>query len=420
MQPANPLLPFGFRTEQLLAPAQALAVFAASARLAPPRVERVALDEAFDRVLAANVRADRAYPDAARSTMDGYALASSQTPGRLQVAGEVLMGATWGGALAPRTCVAIPTGGVLPEGTDAVVPIEDARAEGGWIDVPAAVPRGEFVTPCGSDMRADETVLRVGRRLGAPELGVLATVGAVEVEVFAKPRIAVISTGDELVDAAGLPGPGQIRDSNRHAIAASLRAMGVVPVIRPIVSDTPGALEDALRTSLATCDGAVLSGGSSVGPRDRTPGAIAALGLPGVLVHGLRVRPGKPTVLAAIGGKPVIGLPGNPTSALMILEAVAAPIVAALTGAAPAQAAEVCAVAAAEIVGREGWTAYLPVALENEGGRLLAHPLTLRSAHVSLPARAAGYVIVGERPDRIDVGQPARVRRFLSGGDRTA
>jgi len=253
--------------------------------------------------------------------------------------------------------------------------------------------------------------------LGAPELGALATLGVVAVPVYARPRIAVLSSGDEIVAPDRTPAPAQIRDSNRYAIAASLRAMGAEPVHGPTVSDEPGALEAALREALATCDGAMLSGGSSVGERDLTPGAIAALGPAGVVVHGLRIKPGKPTVLGASGAKPVIGLPGNPVSALIVLEAIVAPIIARLAGAVAA-VETIDAILAAPLRGRPGWTNFIPVALEDEGTHLAAHPLALHSSLVSLPARASGYCEVGEDDAPLEAGTRVTVRRFLSGGLR--
>jgi molybdopterin molybdotransferase len=420
MQAAKPLLPraAGFDVERLLAPAQALAAYAARVTLALPRAETVALADAADRILARAIVADCDYPRTARSAMDGFALRSGETPGRLRIVGEVRMGHIWEPPLAPGEAVAIPTGGALPVGTDAVVPIEDARSDGRTVDVSAAVPAGDCTTPRGADMLAGELVLPAGRYIGAPELGVLATLGVVDVPVYARPRLAVISSGDELVDPARDPGAAQIRDSNRYAIAESLRRLGAQPVHFPTVPDEPGALEAALRLALERCDGAVVSGGSSVGARDVTPAAVSAQGEPGVVVHGLRIKPGKPTVLGAVGGKPVIGLPGNPVSALMVLEAIAAPIITALSGASP-QAVELEAEMAESVRGRPGWTWYVPVALENDGGRLVAHPLPLRSSLVSLPARAGGYVVVGERAS-LTVGERVRVRRFLSGGSSVA
>jgi len=414
MQPAKAfLLTGGFDETRLLAPAQAIALYLASVAAPPLRVERVDLDAAVGRVLAEDVAADADYPRAARSSMDGFARAGGAA-GRFRLTGEVRMGAPFAGAVGPGEAVRIPTGGVLPAGTDAVVPLEDATVAGDHVDLPAAAP-GDCVTARGSDLPAGATVLRAGRILGAPELGVLATLGIVAVPVTVRPRIAVLSSGDEIVAPTGTPQPEQIRDSNRYAIAASLRAMGAEPVHGPTVSDEPGALEAALREALAACDGTILSGGSSVGERDLTPGAIAGLGPPGVVVHGLRIKPGKPTVLGASGSKPVIGLPGNPVSALIVLEAVVGPLIARLTGAAP-RATRVEAILAAPLRGRAGWTNYVPVALEDEGARVAAHPLALHSSLVSLPARASGYCEVGEDDAPLEAGTRVTVRRFLSGG----
>ncbi len=417
MQPANAFLSTGgFDETRLLAPSQAIALYLATVPAPEPRVERVGLDAADGRVLAADILADADYPRAARSAMDGFALAGGGRAGRFRLAGEVRMGAPFAGMVAPDSAVQIPTGGVLPPGTDAVVPLEEARVEGDAVHLPAVVA-GDCVTPQGSDMRAGAVALRAGRRIGAPELGVLATLGITAVPVYARPRIAVLSSGDEIVAPDRTPASEQIRDSNRYAIAASLRAMGAEPIHGPTVSDEPGALEAALRAALATCDGAMLSGGSSVGERDLTPGAVAALGPPGVVVHGLRIKPGKPTVLGASGSKPVIGLPGNPVSALIVLEAIVAPIVARLAGAA-APAAPVEATLRSSLRGRSGWTNYVPVALEDEGGHAVAQPLALHSSLVSLPARAAGYAIVGEDDAPLEAGTRVTVRRFLSGGLR--
>lgn len=347
--------------------------------------------------------------------MDGFAVQSAYAPGRFRVALDVRMGRMPERALGPGEAAAIPTGGVVPDGADAVVPIECVVREGDEIVIAEPLPVGENLTPQGADMAAGEVVLAAGRRIGAPEIGVLATLGIAEVPVFARPRVAVLSSGDELVDVADAPSPAQIRDSNRFVIAASLRAMGAQPVLFPIVSDEPGALAAALVEALAGCDAAVLSGGSSVGERDATPAAVHAAGEPGVIVHGLRIKPGKPTVFGSAHGKPIVGLPGNPVSALMVLEAVAAPIVAGLVGA-PIAPGIVEAVLAEPLRTREGWTTFVPVTLEHAGARIVARPLPLRSAYVSLPARAAGYVVVGERARALRANDSVRVCRFSSGG----
>lgn len=393
-----------------MSPADALATYFARAALEKPRIEFVALDEAHGRILARRIDADRDYPDAARSAMDGFAVSSASLPGTLPIAGEIAMGSFWPHALAPGAALRIPTGGVVPDGADVVVPIEDTSRDGDRVVIHEALAAGENINPRAGDMRRGEPVLEPGR-IGGPQLGVLATLGIASVPVFRRPVFGVLSSGDELVSPDREPQLGEIRDSNRYAVAGTLRAMGAEVRHFPTVRDREGELAAALASALPSCDGVVISGGSSVGERDCTPEAIASAGSPGVIVHGLRVKPGKPTVLAAIGPKPVIGLPGNPTSALMILEAVAAPIVAALTGwTAAVDLLE--AVLDQTVHGRAGWTWYVPVALRHEREGFVAHPLPLRSSTVSLTARAGGYLEMGEVLEELQAGTAVRIRRF--------
>ena len=395
-----------------MSPADAIATFFESVRLADPQVEFVPLDFAHGRILAQRIDADRDYPAEPRSAMDGFAVAASGLPGTFKIAGEIAMGSAWNGSVAPGTALHIPTGGVVPDGADVVVPIEDAVVRGDSVFIADAVRAGENITPRASDMVRSEGVLYPGTRVGGPQLGVLATLGVTSVPVFRRPTAAIVSNGDELVPPERDPKPGQVRDSNRYALAGTLTAMGAHVLHVPTARDEPGALEDAIRNVVDAVDAVFVTGGSSVGERDRTPGAIDALGKPGVLVHGLRVKPGKPTVLAALGRKPIIGLPGNPTSALMILEAVAAPIVARLTGTADGLPLQVDAVLDAPARSRLGWTWYIPVSLRNEGTTFVAHPLPLRSSMVSLTARAGGYLEIGPDKDEIPAGSPVRIRLF--------
>jgi molybdenum cofactor synthesis domain-containing protein len=403
---------FVFHEQNLLSPDEAVATFIARAQPATLGVEHVALDEALGRVLAQRIDADADYPNAPRSAMDGFAVQAARTPGRFRIVGEIAMGRAWNGTLESGTALRIPTGGVVPSGADAVVPIELATLDGMDLGVAAAFESGTNVNRKAGDMRAGEPVLAAGIRIGAPHVGVLATLGVVRVPVYRRPCFAMLSTGDELIAPEAVPIPGEVRDSNRYAVAAALRAMGAEIRHMPTVGDTPGALELALREVLSSCDGAILTGGSSVGERDHTPRAIASLGEPGVIVHGLRVKPGKPTVLAAIGEKPVIGLPGNPTSALVILEAVLAPIVGAYLGAAPVLAT-VDATLASLVASRAGWTWYVPVNLRQEAGSWMAHPLALQSSSVSLTARADGFIAIPEAAEIWDAGRSVTVTRFL-------
>jgi molybdenum cofactor synthesis domain-containing protein len=413
-QPANALLPGAqFATDKLASPREALAAFFARVTLPAPATEHVALDRSFGRVLAQLCEADDDYPNSARSAMDGFALRAAETPGEFALETGVRMGET-PGTIARARATPIPTGGVLPAGADAVVPIEDAYVSGTTLRVGDRIAAGENVIPPGADMRRGETILRAGTRIAAPQAGVLATLGIVDVPVYRRPVVGVLSSGDELVAASARPAAGRVRDSNRYAIAASLRAMGAQPRHYPRITDEPGECESALAAALRDCDAVAMSGGSSVGERDRLPAAVAALGAPGVIVHGLRIKPGKPLLLGALANRPIFGLPGNPASALLVMEGVLAPIVAALVGA-PATVPIASAVLAEPLRGRLGWTWYVPVALRHEGETVTAHPLPLRSFSTSLAARADGYVVTDEREAERPAGAVVTVRRFLGG-----
>lgn len=413
MQPANPLLPErGFAVERLLPPRQAIVAFFSRVNVAPPGIERVPFDDALGRVLAEPIVADDDYPAAPRSAMDGFAVRAEATPGSFEIAGDVAMGAAPARTVEGSAAWRIPTGGVLPAGADAVVPIEDARLAGTLFTVAAPLIAGENVVERGADMRRGEIVIGARRRIRAAEIGVLATLGVTTVAVYRRPTIAVFSSGDELVDPACRPKPGEVRDSNRHAVAASLRAMGALPRHYPTLRDEAAEFESALASALDECDAVVVTGGSSVGERDRLPDAVASIGEPGIVVHGLRVKPGKPTLLGARGGKPILGLPGNPTSALLVLDAVAAPIVAALAGA-PFAPATLRAKLAQPTRSRADWTWYVPVSLQDDGELPLARPLPLRSFSVSLTARADGYTVMDERDETWPAGTIVTVHRYI-------
>ena len=400
-----------FETERLLGPDEAVARYLEAVRLRPLGTEQVGLDAAFGRILAADAVAEAPYPADHRSTMDGFAVRSADADTPRRITGTIRMGHAPPGPLRPGDAMRIPTGGVLPPGADAVLPIEDTEERDGLL-YPAEVPKpGDSYTPRGDDMAPGDLVLPAGRRIGAPELSVLATLGRTGVEVYRRPRVAVVSTGDELVEVDERPGTGQVRDSNRWAIAGTLIGLGCEVVHLPRGLDEVDAIRARIAEGLAAADAVVLTGGSSVGARDHVPAAIEGLGAPGVVVHGLRVKPGKPTVLAAVGAQPVIGLPGNPTSALTILDAIASAVFRALTGEREPRRAGIAATAAQPFAGRPGWTWYVPALVE--GGA--ARPLTIRSSHTSLLARADGYVVVGPEPARVEAGEPVTVFRYGGG-----
>ncbi len=406
----------GFDLDRLLAPTQAILAYLGAACLAPPAVDFVSLDDAGGRILARDAIAREDHPSHARSTMDGFAIASGHASPKRRIVGAVEMGKPAPRAIAGNETLWIPTGGALPDGADAVAPQEDVAVSAETIELRDAISSGMFVSPRASDIASGDIVLPAGRRIGGPELGVLATLGIVDVPVFRKPRVALLSTGDELVDPSRALAVGEIRDSNRYALAGALAALGATPVQIPRVGDTFEAIAAALREALATCDAVITTGGSSVGERDLVPRVVEGLHPGATIVHGLRVKPGKPTLLAAIDGKAVIGLPGNPTSSLMIFEAVLRPIVAALLGEMQTCPAFVKPIATAPFIGREGWTHFVPARVVMRGDTLYAEPLPIRSAQTSLLARASGYATIGETPARIDAGERLAIALFSGGG----
>jgi molybdopterin molybdotransferase len=398
-----------FDPDLLSTPEAALATYLRAVRLEPVVCEDVPLAAAYGRILARDAVALTPYPADDRSTMDGFAVRSADAGRPRRIVGPIRMGSPPPGPLGIDEAMRIPTGGVLPPGADAVLPVEDADERDGLLVARAKIGARDFVTARGDDMASGDCVLRAGCRIGAAELSVLATLGHTPVSVRRRPRVAVIPTGDELVDVERVPGTGQVRDSNRWAIAGGLAALGCEPVQLQRAVDERDAIAERIVEGLALADAVVLTGGSSVGTRDAVPAAIDRLGAPGVVVHGLKVRPGKPTVLAAVGSQPVLGLPGNPASALTIFSAIAAPLLRALTGETSPHPATIATFAAEPFAGRAGWTWYVPAEFVSGGG---VRPLALRSAHTSLLARADGYVVVGPEPTRLEAGSPVVLVRY--------
>ena len=379
--------------------AEALAGFR-PARRTP--AETIPLTDALHRIPAAPVTAAHPLPGFARSTVDGYAVRAADTygvseglPGYLDVAGAIRMGAAPDVAVSPGTAVAMPTGGMLPPGADAVVMIEyTAEAMSGTIEVVRPVAPGDGVIRADEDAAPGTAIVPVGRPLRAQDLGMLAAAGVTSVTVHARPVVTVFSTGDEVVppDTAALM-PGQVRDATAVALAALITEAGGDPVPGGIVADDPGLLEAALRLALDGSDLIVVSAGSSVGARDETAAAVGRLGEPGIWCHGLAIKPGKPTLLAECADVPVIGLPGNPRSALVVFRLIGMPLVRLVAG---------CTLPPAEATVR----ARLDRDLASATGRLdvvqvrvsggCASPVFGMSALLSVLTTADGYVIIPE------------------------
>ena len=380
--------------------------------------ERVALQEALGRVPSDPILAPDPLPGFARATVDGYAVRASDTygaseglPSYLDLAGEVLMGRAPELEVRPGGAVAIATGAPLPPGADAVVMAEHSQAATAeLIEVLRPAAPGDGVVRGDEDAARGDDLVTAGRPLRAQDIGMLAAAGVVEVSVYARPRVRIVSTGDELVPASTAAlAPGKVRDAVAPALAALTREAGGEPVYGGIVPDDRAALTETLARALPLSDVLVVSAGSSVGARDETAGAIAALGEPGIWCHGLSLKPGKPTLLADAGGVPVIGLPGNPRSALVVFRLIGMPIVRRVGG---------CLQAPAEPATRARLDRHLPSAT----GRLdivqvsvsdgAATPLFGSSSLLSVMTRADGFVCVPEPATGLAAGSEVEVTLY--------
>jgi molybdopterin molybdotransferase len=390
------------------------------ARCAPvERSESIVLGASLGRVTAAAVAAQETLPAFARSTMDGYAVraadtfgASESAPAYLRLCGEIAMGVAPALSVPPLGAARIHTGALLPAGADAVVMVEDTNAHGDEIEILCAAAPGENVVGVGEDVRAGEPAVPAGRRLRPQDLGGLAALGQTSVRVVERPRIAILSTGDEVVPPSRKPAPGQVRDINASTVAAVVRAAGGIPVSAGIVGDDAALLEATASAALASADALVLSAGSSVSYRDLTARVVETLGAPGIFVHGIAIKPGKPTLLAFAGSKPVIGLPGNPASALVVAWRLLAPLVRRLGGedAAEADAGDR---RAAELTlpvrSRPGREDYVPCTLEGATGKLRATPVFGKSNLIFTLVRADGLIVVPLDRSGIPAGELVEV-----------
>jgi molybdopterin molybdotransferase len=304
-------------------------------RVAPLAPETVELSEALDRVLAEDVESADDLPPFDSSAMDGYAVVAG-AGADLPVVGESRAGHPAERGLRAGEAMVISTGAAVPAGADAVVPVERAEVLDGRVHVPEAAP-GDHVRRAGEDVRAGSTVLRAGASIGPAEIGVLAALGRPRVACGRRPRVAVLVTGDELLEPDQPLRPGLIRDSNAYALSAQAARAGAAVVAREVVPDEPEATRAALERALGGADVVCVSGGVSVGPHDHVKPALAALDVEEVL-WGVALKPGKPTWFGVRGSQPVFGLPGNPVSAMVTFHLFARPALRRLAGADPADA----------------------------------------------------------------------------------
>jgi molybdopterin molybdotransferase/putative molybdopterin biosynthesis protein len=388
--------------------------------LTPLPGESVSLAAALGRVLAEDVVAAVDAPPFDRSNVDGFAVRAADTLGASDVAPKLLTlnaeviacGDAPTLEVTPGTATAIATGGVMPRGADAVVMIEHTElieSEPSRVEVRRAVAPGQFISYAGSDIARGETLLRRGTRIGSREIGMLAACGLSHVDVVRRPKVAVLSTGDEL-RAPGSPlNPAQVYDSNGAIIAAAVTEAGGEPLPFGAFPDDAPALEKAVREALERADMVVLSGGTSKGAGDLSHIIVSRLGPPGILVHGVALKPGKPLCLGVVGTKPIVVLPGFPTSAIFTFHAYVAPVIRARAGLPPEAAERIEATVPVRVASELGRKEFLLVSLIESGEGTVAFPTGKGSGSVTSFSQADGFVEIDALASALDAGSEAQV-----------
>jgi len=409
------------RNFDLLSPADALAKLMAALDAAQTRMpaESVSVKTAYRRMLARDVTSPIALPEFRRSTVDGYAVRAGSTPGVLRVIGEVQMGELSNLRVKLGDAALVHTGGNIPEGADAVVMVEQIKSldQSTWgkIQTQAQVSPGENVIQEGEDVRPGDVVMRAGALLREQEIGGLLSLGITQVDVTRKPRVVLIASGDEVVPADSPTRPGQVRNINTPMLSAMLTRHGADVLDYGILPDMRAAFEDAAQRAMREADMTIFMAGSSVSERDFTPDVVNAMGRPGILVHGIAFRPGKPTLFAVCDSKPVFGLPGNPISVLVTATMFALPALYRLQGSTMPRPNLVGAILSSDVKSPRDLEHWFPVALSEDrpaaaAGMPTAEPITTKSNLIFGLVRAAGLVCAPIGVDRLTAGSVVDVR----------
>ena len=406
-----------------------------------PEAEEIETSQSLGRILIEDVFSLKPLPEFSRSSVDGYAVRASDTfgasdtlPGYLAKVGDILMGESPTTKIKKGTCARIHTGGMLPEGADAVIMQEHTQiinnlgenkinigasnwGNGGDIEILRSVSVGENVLLKGEDVSEGQIVLKAGKKIRPADIGGCMALGRTTIRVATKPIFGIISSGDEVIPTTQVPNPGQVRDVNSFTLGSLISQAGGIPVLYGIVPDNLDLLINTAKSAHKECDAIIISAGSSAGSRDKTADAISSLGKPGILVHGINIRPGKPTILAISDGKPVFGLPGNPVSALLIARLFIVPVVEKMLGAKEEINATVMAKLTVNVssqAGREDWVA---VKLskknredhENGATEWIAEPVFGKSNYIFSLSTADGLMRIEEEKTGINAEEVVEV-----------
>ena len=377
-------------------------------------IEYIPLSAALGRVLAEDIAATEYVPDFDRSTVDGYAVRAKDTfgctdaiPAILPLQGEVLMGEGAEFELKAEECVAVPTGGALPKGADSVVMVEYTEDYGdGTVGITKSAAPGQNVIFRGDDVYPGKAILRRGRVLSSQDIGALAAIGQALVPAARKLTVGVISTGDELVPPEAVPGPGQVRDVNSPMLEAMLGGFGVNVINYGIVVDNETLLSEKVHLAVSQCDAVLLSGGSSVGVKDAACRIIESMG--SLLLHGIAIKPGKPTILGKAGAKPLVGLPGHPVAAYFITKLFVLPLLSRMMGRAQTSYTTTARITES-VSANHGRAQYHCCRLERRDGQLYAFPIRGKSGLITTLAGADGFFLIDRDCEGLPQGAEIQV-----------
>ncbi|MBA4349592.1 MAG: molybdopterin molybdenumtransferase MoeA [Thermodesulfovibrio sp.] len=384
--------------------------------------ERLRIEDRYGRITASDIVSSEDLPGFSRSTVDGYALNSADTfgakensPAYITVKKEIFMGSIPDFELKKGEAAKIPTGGMLPQGADAVLMLENAQiVSDDMIEVMKSVAPNENVIHKDEDIKKGETVLKKGHRLRAQDIGALAGIGITEIEVYKKPVIAIISTGDEIVPPDKSVNPGQVRDINSFTLSGLISEHGGIPVKKGIFSDDYEIIKDVIQRSLDGSDMVLISGGTSAGTKDMTSMIINDIGKPGVLFHGVSLKPGKPLIGGVIDGRPVLGLPGHPAAVVVCFDLFIKPIMDKLSGLDSKMifVKTVRAKMAKNIASAAGREDHIRVYIDERKGEMLAVPILGKSGLITTLVKADGIVVIPHDKLGLDAGEEVAVNFF--------
>lgn len=378
-----------------------------------PKTTTIPLQEALGYVLAVDILAHENLPRFDKSAVDGYALVAKITTGATQFK-PVTLRITDSSLIGPSETKQIWTGNPIPKGADAVVMIEDTKKCNGDLEVWVPIVPGENISKKGEDLQKDETAVKAGTRLNPYHMGLLAALGYTKIEVVEKPRIAILATGSELAEAGKARKETQIFESNQTMLSAMVREFGAEPVNLGIAMDDIDEIAERIKTGLSECDAVITSGGTSVGGHDLVPDAVNKVGKPGVVAHGMAMRPGMPTAVAALENKPVMILSGNPVAAIIGFEVFGRVILSRLLGLNKEEERPVLkAVMKRKVATALGRKTYVRVLVTRKNDEFHAEPVSTRgSGAISTMTRSNGFVVVPENREGVKEGELVVVRLF--------